>query len=610
MSTRVLVTGASGFIGSRLAPALVDAGHEVRAMTRHPDRYDGAGEAVYGDVADIDSLRAALGGSGRRLLPRALAATPTTSNSSTPRRRRRSGTRPRTPGVRQIVYLGGLGDLDDNLSAHLRSRRDVEQLLGLGGVPVTVLRAAVVVGHGGHLLGDHPPAGRPPAGDGDARSGSTPGPSPSRCRTSSATSSACWTGRRRSARSSRSAGPRCCATSTCCGTPRRSRTTERRRSCRSRCSPRSCRRCGSRSSPTSTRSTARNLVDSMNNEVIVQDPAIRDLVPFELMTYDDAVRLALAERAAERGAERPTPRRDEPASRERDADGRSRDGQGHGRTMKRWPAHVGRALRPSWSTRCRATTGSPTRSSCGDGWSSGITLVVGATLLGFSLNVPPGNPAFYPLTIALAATWVIGGFASGPLHLGRIHFRGELRRPVIQPILIGLGDALRCSSSARSIVREIPLLRDLTENVLAFARYQTSLFLVALITVMNGIAEEIFFRGALFAAIGVWHPVAISTRDLHAHHRRDRQPDAGLLGGPARPAARPAATRERRHPGADPDALHLVADDAAGAAAGVRRGRLSRTAGGGQGGGGHPSGGRRERSPRPARAVSRTTRSG
>jgi nucleoside-diphosphate-sugar epimerase len=57
--TTVLVTGASGFVGSKLAQALVDAGHDVRAMTRHPDTYQGAGEAVYGDVGEPDSRAAA-----------------------------------------------------------------------------------------------------------------------------------------------------------------------------------------------------------------------------------------------------------------------------------------------------------------------------------------------------------------------------------------------------------------------------------------------------------------------------------------------------------------------------------------------------------------------
>src|ERR1700742_3855728 len=62
MSKTVVVTGASGFIGSHLASALVEKGYEVRAMTRHPESYEGAGTAVFGDVADAESLRAALEG--------------------------------------------------------------------------------------------------------------------------------------------------------------------------------------------------------------------------------------------------------------------------------------------------------------------------------------------------------------------------------------------------------------------------------------------------------------------------------------------------------------------------------------------------------------------
>ncbi len=57
-------------------------------------------------------------------------------------------------GVRRIVYLGGLGDDSDDLSDHLRSRREVERLLGEGGVPVTVLRAGIVVGPRRRLVGD------------------------------------------------------------------------------------------------------------------------------------------------------------------------------------------------------------------------------------------------------------------------------------------------------------------------------------------------------------------------------------------------------------------------------------------------------------------------
>ena len=60
--TRVLVTGASGFVGSHLARALTEEGHEVLAMTRHPDDYEGAGEPVYADVAEPDSLREVMRG--------------------------------------------------------------------------------------------------------------------------------------------------------------------------------------------------------------------------------------------------------------------------------------------------------------------------------------------------------------------------------------------------------------------------------------------------------------------------------------------------------------------------------------------------------------------
>ncbi|SDI83190.1 hypothetical protein SAMN05444157_0376 [Frankineae bacterium MT45] len=137
------------------------------------------------------------------------------------------------------------------------------------------------------------------------------------------------------------------------------------------------------------------------------------------------------------------------------------------------------------------------------------TLVVGAVVLGFSLAVPPGSAAFYPLTLLLAAVWTIGGFLSGPLHLGWIGWRGGLRRPLVTPVVVGLGAAAIFVVGAL-VVREIPALRDLTDHVLAHAR-KGSTPLVLLVTVLNGIAEEIFFRGALFAAIGRRHPVAIST---------------------------------------------------------------------------------------------------
>lgn len=177
--------------------------------------------------------------------------------------------------------------------------------------------------------------------------------------------------------------------------------------------------------------------------------------------------------------------------------------------MRSWPRRVGHFVRPALWDRVERDHRQPDHEFRRRRVVVALTLVVGATLLGISLNVAPGSTVFYVLTFALAATWVVGGFASGPLHLGRIQYKGELRRPIIVPILLGLAVAALFIVGA-VVVREIAPLREMTEDVLAFARYG-SLPLVAVITLVNGIAEEIFFRGALFAAIGVWHPVAIST---------------------------------------------------------------------------------------------------
>ena len=117
-------------------------------MTRHPDSYQGDGEPVYGDVHDAGSLRTALEGCRaayylvhsldskefERLDAEAASA---------------FGKAAAEAGVQQIIYLGGLGSETDKLSTHLRSRREVEGLLRSGGVPVTVLRAGIIVGSGG-----------------------------------------------------------------------------------------------------------------------------------------------------------------------------------------------------------------------------------------------------------------------------------------------------------------------------------------------------------------------------------------------------------------------------------------------------------------------------
>jgi uncharacterized protein YbjT (DUF2867 family) len=146
--TTILVTGATGFVGRRLAEALVGAGYDVRAMTRRPEQYDGPGTAVGADVHDPGTLADAVKG-----IDVAFYLVHSLDDDDFERRdaaaARAFGSAAADAGVRQIVYLGGLGGDDQRLSPHLRSRREVEGLLGEGGVPVTVLRAAIVVGEGG-----------------------------------------------------------------------------------------------------------------------------------------------------------------------------------------------------------------------------------------------------------------------------------------------------------------------------------------------------------------------------------------------------------------------------------------------------------------------------
>jgi membrane protease YdiL (CAAX protease family) len=138
-----------------------------------------------------------------------------------------------------------------------------------------------------------------------------------------------------------------------------------------------------------------------------------------------------------------------------------------------------------------------------------VTLVAGTTLLGLSLATRPGADEFYPLTGAVAVVWVLGGLASGPLHLGFVAVGGRLRRPVLTPLILGLAASAVFVLGAL-VVREIEPIRQVVSGVLDHER-RGDTGLVYLVTIGNGVAEEIFFRGALFAAIGRRNPVVAST---------------------------------------------------------------------------------------------------
>ena len=121
----------------------------------------------------------------------------------------------------------------------------------------------------------------------------------------------------------------------------------------------------------------------------------------------------------------------------------------------------------------------------------------------------PGDGRFYPLLLGVAAVWVVGEHATGPQHHENIPFRGQLRRPLLTPFAIGVA-AGAVFLAGGSIVRLIGPLRTYVAHVLDHDQ-QGNLALVALLALANGAGEEIFFRGALFAAVGRRFPVRAST---------------------------------------------------------------------------------------------------
>ncbi|MEU3856689.1 SDR family oxidoreductase [Streptomyces sp. NPDC028722] len=153
---RCLVTGATGYIGGRLVPELLAAGHRVRCLARSPGKlrdhpWAGEAEVVRGDVTDAASVAEAMRDVDvAYYLVHALG-----SGSGFEETDRRAahvfGEQAKAAGVRRIVYLGGLAPVgvpEDRLSPHLRSRAEVGRVLLASGVPTAVLRAAVIIGSG------------------------------------------------------------------------------------------------------------------------------------------------------------------------------------------------------------------------------------------------------------------------------------------------------------------------------------------------------------------------------------------------------------------------------------------------------------------------------
>ena len=155
-SRPVFVSGASGYIGGRLVPRLLDAGYRVRCLARKPQKLqartwaDHPGvEIVAGDVEDIERLTELLEGCGAAYyLVHSMIAAGADYAEQDRQLALNFARAAAAAEVDRIIYLGGLGETGEDLSEHLTSRREVEAALAATDVPVTVFRAAMIIGSG------------------------------------------------------------------------------------------------------------------------------------------------------------------------------------------------------------------------------------------------------------------------------------------------------------------------------------------------------------------------------------------------------------------------------------------------------------------------------
>lgn len=149
---KILVAGASGYVGSRLVPRLLEKSFEVRCLARNPEKLKSRSwkgvEIVKGDVLKIDTLLPALRGIDTAYyLVHAMGNAENFSEKDALSARNFSRAAAEA-GVQRIIYLGGLGDEEQNLSEHLQSRQEVGAILGETGISVTELRASIIIGSG------------------------------------------------------------------------------------------------------------------------------------------------------------------------------------------------------------------------------------------------------------------------------------------------------------------------------------------------------------------------------------------------------------------------------------------------------------------------------
>jgi uncharacterized protein YbjT (DUF2867 family) len=142
----IALTGATGFVGSRLLARLQADGREVRCLTRNPEKLDGC-DAVKADVLDPGSLQAALDGADTAYYLVHAIGDSGAFDETEAEGARNFAEAASAQGVDKIVYLGGLAHGGD-LSDHMRSRHEVGEILASTGVDVVELRASIVIGPG------------------------------------------------------------------------------------------------------------------------------------------------------------------------------------------------------------------------------------------------------------------------------------------------------------------------------------------------------------------------------------------------------------------------------------------------------------------------------